>query len=79
MKNTFENREASADFGVDDLNIVQFNPNPLKYYCWSVGNGKGKYGITNSNSISIEICSNLKRVVLLNMQILMVGILQKIH
>ena len=61
MKNTFENREASADFGVDDLNIVQFNPDPLKYYCWSVGDGKGKYGITNSNSISIEICSNLKK------------------
>ena len=59
MKNTFENRESSADFVVDDLNIVQFNPDPYKYYCWAVGNSKTD--IKNSNCISIEICSNIKK------------------
>ena len=29
-----------------------------KYYTWHCGDGKGKYGITNSNSIGIEICIN---------------------
>ena len=58
-KNTFETRQASADFCVDDRDIVQFNPDPYKYYCWSVGNSKTD--ITNSNSISIEICSNIKQ------------------
>ena len=57
-KNTFETRQASADFCVDDRDIVQFNPDPYKYYCWAVG--KSKTDITNSNSISIEICSNIK-------------------
>lgn len=57
-KHTFETSKASADFCVDDRDIVQFNPNPYKYYCWAVGNSKND--ITNSNSISIEICSNIK-------------------
>lgn len=30
-----------------------------KYQTWHVGDGKGKYGITNSNSIGIEICVNV--------------------
>ena len=54
-------RNASADFCVDDETIVQVNPNILKYYCWGVGDGNGKYGITNTNSISIEMCSTLKK------------------
>ena len=54
-------RNASADFCVDDETIVQVNPNILKYYCWAVGDGNGKYGITNTNSISIEMCSTLKK------------------
>ena len=56
--------KASADFIVDDVEIVQFNPDPANRYCWSVGGGsyhnKGGrlYGIVkSSNSISIEICS----------------------
>ena len=57
-KHTFETSQASADFCVDDRDIVQFNPDPYKYYCWTVGNSKTD--ITNSNSISIEICSNIK-------------------
>lgn len=51
-------KRASADFGVDDRDMVQFNPDPKNYYCWAVGGGNG---ITNSNSVSIEICSNLKK------------------
>lgn len=55
------NRDASADFCVDNETIVQVNPNILNYYCWAVGDGNGKYGITNTNSISIEMCSTLKK------------------
>ena len=68
LKHVFEERRASADFGVDDRDIYQFNPDIDNYYCWSVGdkkdssNGGGRlYGIAgNKNTISIEICSNLK-------------------
>lgn len=62
-RNNFQNsdRDASADFIVDDETIVQANPDPLKNYCWAVGDGNGKYGITNSNSVSIEMCSTLEK------------------
>lgn len=60
-RNVFLTRSASADFVVDDKNIIQVNPDLKNYYTWAVGDGNGKYGITNSNSISIEICSNLKK------------------
>ncbi len=68
VRNVFLKREASADFVVDDDNIVQINPDLRNYYCWSVGDkknvytgGGGLYGkATNKNTISIEICSNLK-------------------
>ncbi len=59
MKSFWEKkRNASADFGVDDGTMVQFNPDINNYYCWAVGGGNG---ITNANSISIEICSSLKK------------------
>lgn len=59
MKTYWEkSRAASADFGVDDGDMVQFNPDPSNYFCWAVSGGNGIY---NSNSISIEICSNLKK------------------
>lgn len=51
------NRNSSADFFVDDKKILQIN-DYNKYYTWHVGDGKGKYGITNQNSIGIEICVN---------------------
>ena len=69
MKNSWEKtKRASADFGVDDRDMVQFNPDPRNYRCWSVGDKKNPYSnggqlygkATNSNTISIEICSNLK-------------------
>lgn len=63
--NTFVSRSASADFAVDDRDMVQFNPDIRNYYCWSVGDAKNKYSsggslygkATNKNTISIEICS----------------------
>lgn len=70
MKSSWEkSKRASADFGVDDGTMVQFNPDPRNYKCWSVGDKKNPYsgggrlyGIaTNANTISIEICSNLKK------------------
>lgn len=48
-------RKASADFVVDDSNTIQLN-DYRKYFTWHCGDGKGKNGITNSNSIGIEIC-----------------------
>lgn len=66
-KRTFETRDASADFCVDDRDIVQFNPDPRNYYCWAVGDkrqitgGASLNGIAlNKNTISIEICSSCK-------------------
>ena len=51
------NRSSSADFFVDDTKILQVND--YRTYCtWHVGDGKGKYGITNANSVGIEICVN---------------------
>lgn len=61
VKHVFEQRKASADFCVDDRDMIQFNPDLHNYYCWAVGDGNGKYGVTNKNSISIEICSSLKK------------------
>lgn len=51
------NRNSSADFFVDDTKILQVN-DYTKYYTWQVGDGKGKYGITNQNSLGIELCVN---------------------
>lgn len=50
-------RGASADFFVDETQVLQINDYNL-YRTWHVGDGKGKYGITNNNSIGIEICIN---------------------
>ena len=51
------NRGQSADFVVDDAGALQIN-DYTRYYTWHCGDGKGKYGITNQNSIGIEICVN---------------------
>lgn len=47
----------SADFVVDDKEALQIN-DYTRFYTWHCGDGKGKYGITNANSIGIEICIN---------------------
>lgn len=49
------NRNASADYFTDSGAIIEIS-NPDKYYCWHVGDGEGRKGITNQNSIGIEIC-----------------------
>lgn len=62
--NVFSQRSASADFAVDDRDIVQFNPDLKNYYCWAIGDkgvGTLKNQATNRNTISIEICSNLAK------------------
>lgn len=51
------NRYSSADFFVDDKQVLCVN-DYYKYYTWHCGDGYGKYGITNENSIGIEICIN---------------------
>lgn len=51
------NRNSSADFFVDGEKIIRVN-DYTKYCTWHVGDGKGKYGITNQNSVGIEICVN---------------------
>lgn len=65
------NKDASADFIVDDEEIVQYNPDLETRYSWAVGGTKyakmsSSVGgrlfkkCTNKNSISIEMCSNKK-------------------
>jgi N-acetylmuramoyl-L-alanine amidase CwlA len=49
------NRNASADFFVDPSNIIQAN-DYTKNFSWQCGDGHGVYGITNANSIGIEMC-----------------------
>ncbi|MBQ8712985.1 MAG: peptidoglycan-binding protein [Prevotella sp.] len=68
-RNVFLQRQASADFVVDNTTIVQINPDPTNYYCWAVGDAKNKwtggarlYGVaTNKNTVSIEVCSTLRQ------------------
>lgn len=67
-RNVFLSRSASADFVVDDTTVVQVNPDIDNYYCWAVGDARNKwsgggqlYGTaTNRNTVSIEVCSNLR-------------------
>ncbi|MBQ2614058.1 MAG: N-acetylmuramoyl-L-alanine amidase [Clostridia bacterium] len=51
------NRGSSADIFVDDHSVWYVN-DYTKYYTWHCGDGKGKYGITNQNSIGVELCIN---------------------
>lgn len=51
------NRNASAHYFVDDGSIYEY-ADPRAYATWHVGDGRGRYGITNANSIGIEVCNN---------------------
>ena len=51
------NRQSSADIFVDDNGALIVN-DYNKYYTWHCGDGNGRYGITNSNSVGVEICVN---------------------
>ena len=52
------NRSSSADFFVDDTQILCVN-DYRKYYTWHCGDGHGEYGITNANSVGVEFCINV--------------------
>ena len=54
------NRNASAHYFVDDGSIYEY-ADPSAYATWHCGDGSGKYGITNQNSIGIEVCVNGNR------------------
>lgn len=49
-------RQASAHYFVDDKGVVQIIEDA--HASWHCGDGRGKFGITNTNSIGIEICVN---------------------
>lgn len=49
-------RQASAHYFVDDSQILRVVRDSNK--SWHCGDGHGKYGITNENSIGIEMCIN---------------------
>lgn len=49
-------RKASAHYFVDDHSIVQFVGDSKAAH--SVGDGRGRYGVTNQNSLNIEMCIN---------------------
>lgn len=48
------NRGASAHYFVDNSRVIQTVKDSDS--AWHCGDGKGKFGITNNNSIGIEIC-----------------------
>ena len=50
------NRQASAHYFVDEKEVLQIIEDSDT--AWHCGDGKGKYSITNQNSIGIEICIN---------------------
>ena len=51
-------RSSSADFFVDDTQVLCVN-DYYRFYTWHCGDGHGKYGITNRNSVGIEFCINV--------------------
>lgn len=50
-------RQASAHYFIDDGGVWEY-ADPSTYYTWHCGDGHGKYGISNANSIGIEVCQN---------------------
>ncbi len=51
------NRGSSADIFVDDHSVWIVN-DYIKRNTWHCGDGGGAYGITNGNSVGIELCIN---------------------
>lgn len=49
-------KQSSAHYFVDDKQILRIIKDENK--SWAVGDGRGKYGITNQNSLNIEMCIN---------------------
>ena len=51
------NRNASAHYFIDDGSVYEY-ADPKVHYTWHCGDGHGKFGISNANSIGIEVCIN---------------------
>lgn len=51
------NRNSSAHYFLDDAYIYEY-ADPASYATWHCGDGHGRYGITNANSVGIEVCIN---------------------
>lgn len=49
-------KQSSAHYFVDDKQILRIIKDEDK--SWAVGDGRGKFGITNENSLNIEMCIN---------------------
>ncbi|MGM0397218.1 MAG: peptidoglycan recognition protein family protein [Bacillota bacterium] len=52
----YPGRNASSHYFVDSREILQIVED--SFAAWHCGDGRGRYGITNSNSIGIELCIN---------------------
>ena len=52
------NRDSSADIFVDSGSVWIVN-DYINNYTWHCGDGAGKYGITNANSVGVEFCVNM--------------------
>lgn len=50
------NRRASAHYFVDQEGVVQIVEDGRA--AWHCGDGRGRYGVTNANSLGVEICIN---------------------
>lgn len=50
-------RQSSADIFVDSSGALVVNDYHT-YYSWHCGDGRGKNGITNANSVGVELCIN---------------------
>lgn len=50
-------RQASAHYFVDDGSIYEY-ADPEAYATWHCGDGHGRFGVTNQNSVGIEVCNN---------------------
>ena len=53
--NNASNVGGSAHYFVDDGSTI-YSSVPEYYCCWGVGDGRGVFGVTNYNSLSIEMC-----------------------
>jgi N-acetylmuramoyl-L-alanine amidase len=50
-------RAASAHYFVDDGGVWEY-ADPWSYGTWHCGDGHGRYGVTNTNSIGVEVCQS---------------------
>lgn len=70
-------RQSSAHFFVDDFQILQVIETKDK--SWHCGDGANKYGISNNNSIGVELCinSDINKEIAMNNLVFLVTSLMK--